>query len=180
MLDNPIWAALTTGHRVLAEGDALARRYPPAITPLAGLSEQSTLAYQALARLVPVGGMAGLFRDTLPDPPAGWAVVHRGPLRQMVAERLSPVDGVHMEPLGPADMPEMASLVELTDPGPFGSRTVELGTYLGIRDGGRLVAMAGERMRLGSYAEVSAVCTIPMFAGAATPRPWSAPSRDTW
>ena len=51
------------------------------------------------------------------------------------------------------------------DPGPFKARTIELGTYLGIRENGRLVAMAGERLWIGNFREVSAVCTHPDARG---------------
>ena len=68
--------------------------------------------------------------------------------------------------LGPADVPEMLALVERTQPGPFLPRTVEMGTYLGIRRDGALVAMAGERLRPPGWTEISAVCTDPAFRGA--------------
>lgn len=135
------------------------------MTPLAGLIEQSPEAYAALATLIPVGGMAGLFRNVIPDPPAGWEVVNRGGMRQMHGAHLIPVANDRIERLGPADVPAMAALVQLTDPGPFGPRTIELGDFYGIRDEGRLVAMAGERIHPGSYAEVSAVCTHPDYRG---------------
>jgi predicted GNAT family acetyltransferase len=64
-----------------------------------------------------------------------------------------------------ADAPEMLALTELTHPGPFGKRTGELGLYLGIRREGRLAAMAGERLRMPGYTEVSAVCTHPDYQG---------------
>jgi predicted GNAT family acetyltransferase len=70
-----------------------------------------------------------------------------------------------IEILGLADVPAMAELVQVTDPGPFGPRTIEFGTFYGIRDQGRLVAMAGERIHPGRYAEVSAVCTHPEYRG---------------
>jgi predicted GNAT family acetyltransferase len=165
MLDNPIWHALTTAHARFAEGDGLARRYPPAVTPLAGLVEQSPEAYAALATLVPVGGMVGFFRDVLPDPPDGWEAVHRTNMRQMHCAHLVPVASDRIERLSPGDVPAMAELVQLTDPGPFGPRTIEFGDFYGIRDNGRLVAMAGERIHPGRYAEVSAVCTHPDYRG---------------
>ena len=165
MLDNPIWSALTTAHARFAEGDGLARRYPPAVTPLAGLIEQSPEAYEALAKLMPVGGIAGLFRDVLPDPPAGWEVIVRTTMWQMHCAHLVPVASDRIIRLGPADVPAMAELVQLTDPGPFGARTIEFGDFYGIRDGDRLVAMAGERIHPGRYAEVSAVCTHPDYRG---------------
>ena len=67
--------------------------------------------------------------------------------------------------LGPADVPEVLDLVERTRPGPFGPRTMELGTYLGIRRAGALVAMAGERLRPPGFTEVSAVCTDEAWRG---------------
>lgn len=165
MLDNPIWSALTTAHAHFAEGDALARRYPPAVTPLAGLVEQTPEAYAALAKLVPVGGQAGFFRDVLPDPPEGWVVVYRCDMRQMHCTKPTPMPENGITTLGPADVPAMAELVQATDPGPFGPRTIEFGTFYGIRDNGRLIAMAGERIHPGPYAEVSAVCTHPDYRG---------------
>src|SRR5271165_2772999 len=67
--------------------------------------------------------------------------------------------------LGSADSRKMIELTGMTKPGPFGSRTHELGTYLGIRSEGKLVAMAGERMKVPGHTEVSAVCTHPGHTG---------------
>jgi predicted GNAT family acetyltransferase len=63
------------------------------------------------------------------------------------------------------DVPAMLALVERTRPGPFEKRTIELGTYLGIRDGGDLVAMAGERLHPPGFTEISAVCTDASHRG---------------
>ena len=62
-------------------------------------------------------------------------------------------------PLELADVPEMLDLARRTKPGPFLSRTVAMGNYLGIRYGGALVAMAGERLHPSGWTEISAVCT---------------------
>ena len=70
-----------------------------------------------------------------------------------------------IDELGPRDSPEMVELTTLTKPGPFGSRTHELGYYVGIRQEGKLVAMAGERLKVPGYTEVSAVCTHPDYLG---------------
>ena len=45
------------------------------------------------------------------------------------------------------------------------ARTIEIGRYIGLRDNGRLIAMAGERMHPPGYCEVSAVCTHPDYRG---------------
>jgi predicted GNAT family acetyltransferase len=75
-----------------------------------------------------------------------------------------PADGAVVE-LGRADVPDMLRLAELTRPGPFWPRTIELGSYLGVRQGGVLVAMAGERLRPPGWTEISAVCTAPDARG---------------
>jgi predicted GNAT family acetyltransferase len=62
-------------------------------------------------------------------------------------------------------VPEMLALAALTEPGPFRQRTIRFGGYVGIRDGGRLVAMAGRRIAVPGYREVSAVCTHPSYRG---------------
>jgi predicted GNAT family acetyltransferase len=77
----------------------------------------------------------------------------------------APVEGPPLLELGGDDVPEMLALAELTQPGPFGPRTLELGRYIGIRVDRRLAAMAGERMRPDGATEISAVCTHPDFTG---------------
>jgi predicted GNAT family acetyltransferase len=68
-----------------------------------------------------------------------------------------------IEPLGDADAAEMLALALLTQPGPYRSRTHTLGRFLGVRDGARLVAMAGERLHVEGFHEISAVCTHPDY-----------------
>src|SRR5262245_62754266 len=70
-----------------------------------------------------------------------------------------------IELLGKPDIPAMMALAEATKPGPFGPRTIELGRYIGVRRDDRLVAMAGERMRLTGFTEISAVCVDPAYRG---------------
>jgi predicted GNAT family acetyltransferase len=57
--------------------------------------------------------------------------------------------------LGTTDVPEMLELTAATEPGPFLPRASD----------GRLVAMAGERLKSTAFAEISAVCTHPEFRG---------------
>ena len=70
-----------------------------------------------------------------------------------------------MTTLGAADVPEMLALMAAVYPGYFRPRTRELGLYLGVRREERLVAMAGQRMGLDGYREISAVATLPEFRG---------------
>jgi len=165
-LDNPIWHALTTSQSKFAETSHLARRFPVEVTALAGLLEPTRENYDSLASLMGEGQAAALFLQSPPMPTAGWTIVETSPLLQMVYDgRGTSTTEVEMEELNAANVSEMLELAELTKPGPFGRRTHEMGTYLGIRTGGRLVAMTGERLHIPSYTEVSAVCTHPEHLG---------------
>ena len=82
-----------------------------------------------------------------------------------MAHDLDPAPDPEAVALSSADVAEMVELTERTTPGPFLPRTVELGGYLGLRREGRLVAMAGERMRPPGFAEISAVCTDEGWRG---------------
>src|SRR6185503_19693462 len=84
---------------------------------------------------------------------------------QMVCDRLRETATVPVEPLGATDVPALLELAALTNPGPFGQRSAELGRYIGIRQDGLLVAMAGERLRFTGFTEVSGVCTRPGYRG---------------
>lgn len=164
-LDDPVWASLTGAHAALALRSGRAARYLPDVGPLAGVAALDAGALGDLARLVPEGDYLALWErdDAVSD--ARWQVLQRIELIQMVCEQpVTPPDR-ELTLLETADVPEMLALVELTHPGPFGPRTLELGRYLGIRDGGRLVAMAGERLRPAGHAEVSGVCTAPEARG---------------
>jgi ribosomal protein S18 acetylase RimI-like enzyme len=163
LLDNPIWDALSTEQAYLAQANGLARRFPKEVAPFAAMAGQSAPEYQALAEIM-AGDAAALFLDAPPTPPAGWSMVLRGEMYQMVFEAPAPVATVFCE-LTAADVPEMLALTKLTQPGPFLPRTIELGSYFGMRESGSLLAMAGERLHLTGFTEVSAVCTHPDFRG---------------
>jgi GNAT superfamily N-acetyltransferase len=171
LLDNPIWNALLTDHRYLAVGEGPARRYPSEIGPLSAIPDQSRDSYRALRSLIGAGGVLGLFFQDQPSPPNGWTLIRGGRLSQMIwrglnADEITPPQaGATPRRLSSDDVPEMLALAELTEPGPFRKRTIELGSYYGIFEAGRLVAMAGQRMSLPGFIEVSAVCTHPDVRG---------------
>jgi ribosomal protein S18 acetylase RimI-like enzyme len=166
-LANPIWHSLSTLHSHLAQGNHLAKRYPEEIGPLAGISHPSGECWEALKAIIPRGDHCVLFLPEPASPGARLTLVLEFPIEQMVCEsprRLSSTD-VEIQELGESDIQEMMSLAALTEPGPFRRRTIQLGGYVGIRDGGRLVAMAGQRTAIPDYREVSAVCTHPSYRG---------------
>src|SRR3989454_4944981 len=166
VLDNPVWSALSTTHAPFAQGDNLAKRYPVDVAPFAATRDQSPESYHSLAQLLGPGGTAALPLGAMPDLPADWTLVRRIDSAQMVWNGTSPPPVKHrIEDLNISHVDEMLALVELTKPGPFIKRTLELGTYLGIREAGQLVAMAGERLKPYGYTEISAVCTHPDYRG---------------
>jgi ribosomal protein S18 acetylase RimI-like enzyme len=169
LLDNPIWNSLSTAHSTLAIGDGLAKCYPAEIGPLSGLSEQTPAAYAALRGRVSPGAVQVLFLEDPPQRLAGWALIRGGLLSQMVyagSGTQQPVPTIsQMRLLTKSDVPAMVELAKLTEPGPFRNRTYELGAFFGIFKGSRLVAMAGQRMRVPGFVEVSAVCTHPDARG---------------
>jgi ribosomal protein S18 acetylase RimI-like enzyme len=165
-LDNPIWFALTTEHRLLAHSHGLARRYPPDVSPLAALLHPTQDAFADLQRLVNPGEHVALFTASPFEEPGGWQIHRSRWIDQMICE--SSLDSPPLAPLqlGTADVPEMLDLTAATEPGPFLPQTIQMGSYFGIRaSDGRLVAMAGERLQSTAFAEISAVCTLPEFRG---------------
>jgi ribosomal protein S18 acetylase RimI-like enzyme len=170
-LDNIIWKALSTRQAEFAESFNQARRFMPEVSPLAAFLEPSAEGYESLAGLLLNStGTIGLFLEKPYQPRAGWNLIAGAPMPEMVYEGASvPLPHRSSDPeiveLGTADSLEMMKLTALTKPGPFHKRTHELGEYLGIRRDGKLVAMAGERLKIPGYTEVSAVCTHPQHTG---------------
>lgn len=172
VLDNPVFHALRGPQHHLGRSTSRAARFDPAITPFGGLAEVPTPgAWDDLAAIVGPGGLVSLAGDP-PPPPPGWTVQRRIGGIQMVGHGVASMLGdeglgdrtadlPELHPLGADDVPDMLALVALAQPGPFLSRTVECGGYLGVRHHGRLVAMAGERLRPPGHAEISAVATHP-------------------
>jgi GNAT superfamily N-acetyltransferase len=165
-LDNPIWSALTTKQAHLAYGNGLARRFPSEISPLIGLDAPTPEALASLAEITHTGELTILFPETNPEFSSDWQIIELNSMPQMVyAHKEVPATNIDYIELTQADVPEMIALTALTKPGPFLTRTRELGDYIGIRRGGKLVAISGERLRVPGFTEVSAVCTHPDHLG---------------
>ncbi|WP_322105559.1 GNAT family N-acetyltransferase [Paraburkholderia sp. J41] len=165
-LDDVTWNALTGPHRAFAEGGGRVLRYPGAVAPFASMTDTLPSSFDALHALVQRHGVAALTTLEPVAPPETLTVVRQAKLVQMVWQ------GKAMEGaatgyvrLDASDVQDMIALTTLAQPGPFGTRTVELGDYFGIRNEGRLVAMAGERMKLDRFTEISAVCVDPAYRG---------------
>jgi predicted GNAT family acetyltransferase len=166
-LDRPVWASLSSHHSPLAEGDTLARRFVRDVNIFASARDDSPAALASLAALVEPGESVLVLQVPKIAIPAELIAVREATGVQMIAPRGTPFSdaGSDIVPLGNPDAPQMLALAKLTEPGPYLSRTHVMGSFLGIRVGGRLAAMAGERMRFPGYTEVSGVCTHPDFRG---------------
>jgi ribosomal protein S18 acetylase RimI-like enzyme len=163
-LDNVAWHALRGRQAEFARSDdeGVAVGFDPEVNVFCAVDRLDEAdAWPALARLVGPAGFVVLARDEVPSVPEGWDESFRDCVWQMVAQRLDPAPEVVCGSLGRADADDMVALAQLTEPGPFLTRTVELGGYVGVREDGRLLAMAGERMKLPGLCEVSAVCVHP-------------------
>jgi ribosomal protein S18 acetylase RimI-like enzyme len=165
-LDQAAWASLRGPHAHLAEGTGRARRYPADISPIMAVPPvQDEQVWADLHTLVGRGALVILAGDisALPD---GWRSESQGDGVQLVAtDALESRPSGDLVTLAAADVPEMLDLVARTKPGPFLPRTYRMGTYLGVRRGGALVAMAGERLHPPGWTEISAVCTDPAHRG---------------
>ncbi|CAN5486524.1 GNAT family N-acetyltransferase [soil metagenome] len=167
-LDRVVWTAFTgrLAHLALIDGRAL--RVDPDFGLFVAMADDAPETLAALGRLIQAHpGEVGVVERFDPPPVPGTRVTNRAVLWQMVAEDLAapkPVD-FEITPLTHADGPQMLALATLTKPGPFFSRTHELGDFVGVKVDGRLVAMAGERLRTEGFTEVSGVCVHPDHRG---------------
>jgi predicted GNAT family acetyltransferase len=163
-LDRPIWTSLATRQEGLALGDARARRFDPGYGVFAAAADRSEDSRAALRDLVRAHGEAALVEAEEPDVPPGLTVASRAVLWQMAAvpaELKIVRPSFEVVTLTDDDAAEMLALATLTKPGPFYARTHQLGDFVGVKQDGRLVAMAGERMKPAGFTEVSGVCVHP-------------------
>ncbi|KOX34806.1 hypothetical protein ADK67_02485 [Saccharothrix sp. NRRL B-16348] len=163
-LDNPAWTSLTGPHAHFAERHGRVLRYPSDVAPFVALpDEPDDRVWSDVAALAGPAAIVPIISSFAP--PADWELVERFDVVQLVEDDVRVAEDAEAVRLGPADVPEMLDLVERTQPGPFRPRTVEMGTYLGIRRDGALIAMAGERLHPPGWREISAVCTDPAHRG---------------
>jgi ribosomal protein S18 acetylase RimI-like enzyme len=163
-LDDPVGASLAGAHAGFAVRQGSVARYAPDVAPFASLGGPPER--EGWADFATVGaGVLLLDPDQPMDLPDGWRTTWKQRGVQMVDTGMTAEPDEEAVRLTVADVPDMLNLIGRTRPGPFLLRTVELGSYLGIRRQGKLLAMAGERMRPPGYTEISAVCTDPDYRG---------------
>jgi ribosomal protein S18 acetylase RimI-like enzyme len=162
---NPVWHALQSKHAHLAVSSGEASRYPADVAPFAAVAAPSKSALQSLHSLMTPGEQVWFIGE---DHPAGDFTCDKmlECLQMVLPDDITPpAPTLDMVPLSCADAHEMVALTDLAFPGFFRIRTCEMGSYFGIRSGGELIAMGGERMILDGYSEISGVCTHPAHRG---------------
>jgi ribosomal protein S18 acetylase RimI-like enzyme len=182
-LDNPIWAALQTAHAPLSLGNTALKRYPADVVPFAAVALDGVVTAQSLAQVLEDDAPV-YFIGRVPLVPSPWvsepgvdlvqmiclhpsapgASVRRVDAHRVDAHRVD-AHRVDFRELGDVDVGAMLALTDQVFPGYFRKNTVKMGRYYGVFDAGELVAMAGERLAMKGYREVSAVCTHPAYAG---------------
>jgi ribosomal protein S18 acetylase RimI-like enzyme len=166
LLDRPVWSALASTHAGLAVGDGAARRYRPGLVAFAAARDADPDAGAGLVRLVGHQDSVVMVEAepvALPPGLVATSIARAVQMHSMLSFR--PVADPRLVRLGPDDTPEMFALAELTQPGPFTPEALALGSFIGLRDGDRLAAMAGERMAQTGFRELSGVCVHPDYRG---------------
>jgi ribosomal protein S18 acetylase RimI-like enzyme len=167
VLDNPAWNALISGNSNLSYGNEHVKYFDREVSPFAAFKENSEEHFRTLYERIPEGRVLLFISPVEIEIPAPWKTLNRIKGIQMICDtqieqgepslKLIPLTGEHV--------PQMLALTKLTNPGPFASRTIDFGHYQGVFDGDKLVAMAGQRLHVFNFAEISAVCTHPDYLG---------------
>jgi predicted GNAT family acetyltransferase len=167
ILDNPIWNALISNNAVFSTGNEQAKVFNREVAIFAGMKDNSESDLEHLAEILPNETPVILFTDKKINLARTWKNVFCEPLTQMIFsdEITTQSADNQIQKLNPDHIPSMIELIAKTNPGPFFSRTIELGNYEGIFEDGQLVAMTGQRLRPDKYTEISAVCTHPDYSG---------------
>ena len=166
-MDNPAWGALISGNSQLAKGNSNVKYFDKEVSPFVALKENTENNFRILYELIPHNGTVCFISPVKMNIPYQWGVTHCIAGQQMVyhGTPMPEADGLPVVPLTEEHVPQMIALTKLTQPGPFGLRTIEFGHYEGIFNGDQLIAMTGQRLHINNYMEISAVCTHPDHRG---------------
>ena len=167
VLDNPIWHALSTRQAVLNKGTERVKFFDESVSPFVTMDAWNEADLKEMQEIIPLDRSFYVLIPRQVKIPEAFEQVYTTPIYQMVCEAFHPqmLPEQSVLEMGAGDVKEMIELTALTRPGPFSNNTMSFGRYIGIREGTRLAAIAGERMKVTGYTEVSAVCTHPDFLG---------------
>lgn len=166
ILYNPVYHALLTRDANFSKGTGRVKYFDEEVSPFAGFPQDYENGFDDLHKELPPGRKILYATPEIITEPKGWQVLVTLQGIQFVFEGKDPGLPARLPiPLDNRHVDEMVALADLTKPGPFGTRTIEFGHYHGIFENGKLVAMTGQRLHVGNYTELSAVCTHPDHLG---------------
>jgi ribosomal protein S18 acetylase RimI-like enzyme len=167
ILYNPVYHALQSGDARLARGTGDVLFFEETISPFVGFHHENQEGFRQLYEQLPAARPVLYATPERITEPAGWQLLHEiGGLQFVYAGKPTTIHpALPCTALGPEHVEEMVALATLTRPGPFASGTIQFGSYHGIFHQGMLVAMTGQRLHVGDYTEISAVCTHPQHLG---------------
>ena len=167
LLQNPVYRALLSGDKHLSLGTEHVKYFDEQVSPFVGFDESYTRGFSDLYELLPAGRKILYATASDISQPEGWQLSHEITGLQFVykGEIRSVAEFTNVKPLNDNHINQMVALATLTKPGPFGQRTIEFGSYYGIFENEKLVAMTGQRLHVENYTEISAVCTHPDHTG---------------
>ncbi len=165
-LDNPAWFALQETQSRVAVGNNTLKCYRKNVVAFAAFNHNIEDALAGLDNLMEPEESFFII-GLLPALPANYLVEKIIRCVQMICIKPIPAvaAGAPLEPLDEADEEQMYALVNRVLPGYYKPGTRQMGDYYGIRQNNKLVAMAGERIKLPGLTEISAVVTDPAFTG---------------
>ncbi len=167
LLDNPVWEALSSKQNHFNMGNEVLKYFPKNVAPFVGLKNWDEKDLKELNDHLPAGRTFSVVNAKEVTLPTSFEIVSAIPLYQMYCPVLNPATDrdIIIHSLGNDDVPMMLELTAMTKPGPFYERTIDFGNYIGILDNDKLIAMAGDRLSVNGYTEVSAICTNPDHLG---------------
>lgn len=163
-LDNPVWNSLSESHAKFAFDYNGTKFYNPDYCPFGGFFElESTLKsaekYASLCENFFIVGEKPKIADTLK------LVKELVCLQMIIHQKIQITFDNEIIKLNEEHSAELFDLVNLVQPGYFKTKTSLLGNYYGIFNDGKLAAIAGERMKMNNFTEVSAIITHPDHTG---------------
>lgn len=167
ILQNPVWQALSTRDSQFNIGTDRIKYFPETVSPFLAMDDWTEEGQTNLLHHCDGTRKWWVMKEgneTLLD---AFKIVFTIPLYQMVCNSFNDLtnNDLHHRSLSKSDIPQMLDLTSRTKPGPFLDRTIEFGNYIGIFEDDKLVSMAGERLHVNGYSEISAVCTDPSYLG---------------
>ena len=167
VLYNPVYNALLSGDAHFNLGGGEVKYFDEQVSPFVGFAEGYTKGFDDLYRSFSPRRTILYATPQLIKEPEGWQLRAEIKGLQFIYTGRPKQNDPSLKPvaLQKENVEEMMQLAALTKPGPFGTRTIEFGHYFGVFENGKLVAMTGQRMHVGNYTEISAVCTHPAHLG---------------